>query len=243
MSKVEIRKSCEYGDFKGFCAEELKQFQVEVVPGLLEPDFFCFTGTKDNVMTVKCEGTPKQYDPTAGPGYSANKIGAQGEFNVIGSLLSKNGEKNRDKGLFGGVGGGFLFSLPMNFMIHKYGNLIKPVYRALFSVGPEIGVNAEYGFTDRDTSSIDFMLGLRHTMVGGKNVGYRVSLGYIMDKLMFEDAKDHGLYLGMDFLYSKIAGREVNRAAFTAGVGALLAYFPKSKSLDSMLRSFVGFLY
>lgn len=247
MSEIEIRKSCTYDDFKHFCAEELKEFQIEVVPGLLERDFHCFTGetTVDDkkTMTLICNGTPKKHDPTEIPEHKANKFGAQADLSVIGSLLSKNGERNRDKGLFGGIGGGFLFSIPMNFIIHKYGDLINPVYQALFSVGPEIGVNASYGVSDKETSSVQFMLGARHSMVGSKNVGYKLSLGYIMDKLLFEDSKDHGLYLGMDLLYSKISGRQVNKAAFTWGLGALLAYYPKSKDLDSMLRSFVGFLY
>jgi len=237
MSKVEIRKSCTYDESKHFCSEDLKKFQVEVVPGLLEDDFLCFTGTKDKVMTVICEGTPKEYDPTAGPGYTANKFGAQADFSVAGSLLKKGDS------LYGGVGGSILLALPMNFMIHKYGDLISPVYQALFSVGPEIGVNTTYGVSDKDTSSIDFMAGLRHTMVGNKNVGYKLSFGYIMDRLMFEDTKEHGIYLGLDLLYSKIAGRRVNKAAFTWGAGALLAYFPKEKDIDSMLRTFVGFLY
>ena len=237
MPKVEISKSCQYEDFKGFCAEELKKFQVEVVPGLLEPDFFCFTGTRDNVMTVRCEGTARKVDPSVGPKNSAVKFGAQADVSVMGSLLK------RGNSLLGGVGGGFLFSLPLNFIVHKYGDLINPVYQALFSVGPEIGVNAGYGASDKETSSVQLMVGARHTMVGNRNVGYKLSFGYIMDKLMFGNSKDHGLYVGMDLLWSKIAGRVVNRAAFTWGLGALLAYFPKERDLDSMLRSFVGFLY
>lgn len=247
MPEIEIRKTCQYDDFKHFCLEELKEFQVEVVPGLLESDFSCFVAEAEvdgyNTVTLICNGTPKKHDPTEIPEYNAHKFGAQADLNVIGSLLSKNGERNRDKGLFGGVGGGFLFSIPMNFIIHKYGDLITPLYQALFSVGPEIGVNAIYGASDRDTSSIQFMLGARHSMIGSKNVGYKLSFGYIMDKLMFGDEKDHGLYVGMDLLLSKIAGRVVNRAAFTWGLGTLLSYFPKDKDLNTMARTFVGFLY
>ena len=241
MSEIEIRKTCQYDDFKHFCLEELKEFQIEVVPGLLESDFSCFVAEAEvdgyNTVTLICNGTPKEHDPTEIPEYSAVKFGAQADLSVIGSLLK------RGDSLYGGVGGGFLFSIPMNFIVHKYGDLINPLYQALFSVGPEIGVNAIYGASDRDTSSIQFMLGARHSMVGSKNVGYKLSFGYIMDKLMFADEKDHGIYLGMDLLLSKIAGRVVNRAAFTWGIGALLSYFPKDKDLNTMARTFVGFLY
>lgn len=241
MSEIEIRKTCEYDDFKHFCLEELKEFQVEVLPGLLESDFSCFVGEAEvdgyNTVTLICNGTPKEHDPTEIPEYNAAKFGMQGDFNIIGSLLK------RGDSLYGGVGGGFLFAIPMNFIVHKYGDLINPLYQALFSVGPEIGVNAIYGASDKDTSSVQFMAGARHSMVGSKNVGYKLSFGYIMDKLMFGNEKDHGLYVGMDFLFSKIAGRVVNRAAFTCGLGALLAYFPKDRDLNTMARTFLGFLY